>query len=81
MLKFLLQKLKTLKFLLPYLPIPIIILVAILLISIANPPPVEIVRVWDGDPDLRGHNFENYVVHLRGHCGVRPQCFAIPNRI
>lgn len=69
------QKLKSI---LPYLPIPLIILAAILLISIANPPPVARVENWYGEPDLRGHDFENYVAHLRGYVEYAPNVLLSP---
>jgi len=78
MLKFLLRKIKKLKNFIPYLPILLIIFVAGLLISIASPPPVTHVESWYGDPDLRGHDFENYVVHLRGFVEYAPNVLLSP---
>jgi len=51
---------------LPYLSIPLIILLAVLLVSIANPPPLYYVSSNYGKFDLRGMDFENYVALLGG---------------
>ena len=74
----LLQKANERKRIIFYLPIVLIVFVAGLLIYIAYPPPVQIVRVGDGGPDLRGHDFENYVVHLRGFVEYIPNVLLSP---
>jgi len=61
-----------------YLPILLIICVAGLLIYIAIPPPVQRVATWYGDPDLRGFDFDNYVIHLRGHVEYAPNVLLSP---
>ena len=66
------------KRIIPYLPILLIVFVAIVLVFIAIPPPVQIVRVWEGDPNLRGFDFENYVVHLGGHVEYAPSVLLSP---
>jgi len=76
MLKSLLQILKPL---IPYLSIPLIIIGAILLVSIANPPPLQITVSNYGEFDLRGYDVENYVIRLGGVVEYIPNKLLTPD--
>jgi len=79
MLKILLGKIKKLKRFIPYLSIPLIILVAIALISIANRPPLQITESNYGEFDLRGYDFENYVILMSGVVEYIPNQLLTPD--
>ena len=64
---------------LPYLLIPLIILVAALLISVANPPPRQYLESRYGEFDLRGYDYENYVIGLFGIVEYIPNALLTPD--
>jgi len=66
MLNSLFQKTKKLKRITPYLPIPLIIIGAILLVSVASPPPHQHTISNYGEFDLREIDTENYVISMGG---------------
>jgi len=76
MLNILLQKLKRIT---PYLSIPLIIIGAILLVSVASPPPLQYTISNYGEFDLRGYDTENYVIRMGGVVEYIPNKLLSPD--
>jgi len=62
----------------PYLSIPLILLVVVLLISIVSPPPRQYVEGRYGEFDLRGLDLENYTAFLAGPSEHIPDALLSP---